>query len=266
MIENGVWKSEKVQQFREADADGYIGMRGYLNYFQDAAGGYMHEYDWDNATIHERYGAAWIYVKYRMHVYERADYDGTLDMECWIEKNRHLAAVTHDVEITKNGRMMAEGRLESCIIDIDSGRIARLNAIGFDREKHPIERRNKTGDFTRIVPDAAGTEEIYRYRVRYSDLDNNRHMTNLRYIPLLQDAFTPEEYEGRYIEDLEIHYRSQCYYGEELVIRREDELENAGAGESDPGDVGKGHTLHRIVIVKEDGTTAVCARLRLAAI
>ena len=247
MIENGVWKSEKVQQFREADADGYIGMRGYLNYFQDAAGGYMHEYDWDNSTVHERYGVAWIYVKYRMQVYERADYDGALSMECWIEKNRHYAAVTHGVEITRNGKLMAEGRLESCIVNIASERVARLDAIGFDRNRHPIDRRNGVEDFSRIAPESEGAEEIYRTKVRYSDLDNNRHMTNLRYIPLLQDAFTPEEYEGRFIRDLEIHYRNQCYYGEELSIRRADETDGS-----------------RILIVKEDGQTAVCARLKLA--
>ena len=245
MIENGVWKSRKYQQFREADADGYIGMRGFLNYFQDAAGGFMHEYDWDNATIRERFGAAWVYVKYRMHVYERADYEGPLSMECWIEKNRQFAAVTHDVEIARDGRLMAEGRLESCVLDLEKGRVTRPERIGFDREKHPIDRKNAVGDFTKISPEAEGMREIYRTIVRYTDLDNNRHMTNQRYIPLLQDAFTPEEYEGRYINDLEIHYRNQSFYGEELSVYRVEEAKG----------------VHRLVIVKEDHTTAACARI-----
>lgn len=294
MIEDGIWRSEKVQQFREADADGYIGMRGYLSYFQDAAGGFMHEYGWGNATIHERFGAAWIYAKYRMHVYERADYDEPLNMECWIEKKRHAAAVTHDVEITKGGRRMAEGRLESCIIDLHSGRVARLDVIGYDREKHAVDRRNGVSDFTRIPMKTEGMREIYRTRVRYSDLDNNHHMTNLRYIPLLQDAFEPEEYEGRFLEDLEIHYRGQCYYGEELTVWREDEHETgptdgsaaltesaagtpeapavqteAEAGMPD-GSVSRESgkrtgdrktATHRVLVTKEDGTVAVCARL-----
>ena len=39
--------------FREADADGRIGMYGYLSYFQDAAASYMHRFEWDNYLIHE---------------------------------------------------------------------------------------------------------------------------------------------------------------------------------------------------------------------
>ena len=72
-------------------------------------------------------------------------------------------------------------------------------------------------------------------------------MTNLRYIQLVMDAFQPEEYRGRMLSDLEIHYRNQCVYGEKLKIFR--------AREEDS---------QRVLTVKEDGIPAICARVRFA--
>lgn len=239
-----LYTEEKVQEFRDADADGAVGMRGYLDYFQDAAATYMHRFGWGNDTMHEDYGCAWVYTRYRMQVFERTVFDHPLHVECWIEASRPGVGVRHALEISKQGRLMARGRLESCIVDIRSRRIRRLDAIGYERSL-ALPRENPVPEFTRIDMDSEGMERIYTHTVRYCDLDNNLHMNNLRYIPLLLDAYTPDFHVAHFLKDMEIHYRNQCVYGEELTIVRTEETP----------------LVHRLLILKEDGTTAVCARL-----
>lgn len=238
-----LYTEKKRQQFREADADGLIGMKGYMDYFQDAAAGYMYHFGWGNDMVHERYGVAWVYVKYRMQVYERTAYEAPLDLECWIEPAGHSVSVKHALEIRKEGRLLANGRLESCLVDLKKRRITRLDAIEFD-PVITIPRENPTPDFSRIEQDTEGCEYIYSHRVRYSDLDNNGHMNNLRYIPLLLDCYSPEHHEKKKLRDLEIHYRNQCLYDEEVRLFCIAEEENTD----------------RLVILKEDGTAAACAR------
>ena len=104
---------------------------------------------------------------------------------------------------------------------------------------------NPVEAFSRLTPSAEGTEEVYSHRVRYTDLDNNRHMNNLRYVPLLLDAYTPDYHEEHLLTDLEIQYREQCFYDEELKICRQDEEKNT----------------YRLIIRKENGNTAACAKL-----
>ncbi|MBR5420457.1 MAG: hypothetical protein IK115_04845 [Lachnospiraceae bacterium] len=243
-MEPFLYREEKTQEFRDADADGAVGMRGYLEYFQDAAATYMHRFDWDNSTVHERFGVAWVYTKYRMQCFEKTFYDHPLHMECWIEPSRPSIAVRHALEITKCGQLMARGRLESCIVDLEKKRISRLSAIGYDGSL-ALERENPTPEYTHIEQSAEGMEEIYSHRVRYTDLDNNAHMNNLRYIPLLLDAYEPEFHEAHRLTDLEIHYRNQCLYGEKLSILK----------------CSEGVLTDRLQIRKEDGSPAVCARL-----
>lgn len=244
MEEHFLYKEKKIQEFREADADGRIGMCGYLSYFQDAAASYMHRFDWDNATVHEKFGVAWIYTKYRMQLFEKAGYDAPLDVECWIEATKHSFTIYHAIEIRKRGILMARGRLESCLVDINTGRIARLDRIGYDPVL-AMERMNVTPDFSKIAYLTDGAEEVYKHKVRYSDLDNNRHMNNLRYVPLLTDAYDLDFHDTHRLVDMEINYREQCFYDEELTVCREDESAKSG----------------RVLIVKENGKAAVCARL-----
>ena len=249
MEERFLYQEKKVQEFREADADGRIGMYGYLSYFQDAAASYMHRFDWGNDKVHEKYGVAWVYTKYRMQLFEKAIYDAPLDIECWIEATKHSFTIYHAIEIRKRGILMARGRLESCLVDLQSGRIARLERIGYDPVL-AMERMNVTPPFTKIAYQTDGAKEVYKHKVRYSDLDNNRHMNNLRYVPLLIDAYDLDFHDHHRLVDMEINYREQCFYDEELTVCRQDEDALSG----------------RVLVMKENGKAAVCARMKFESI
>ena len=244
--ESILFSEPKIQQFRDADADGAIGMRAYINYFQDAATTFMHRLGRGNDVIHEKYGVAWVFLKYRMQVFAKTMYHEPLHVDCWAEPAGRSVAIRNVVEIRMGEQVMARGRLESCLVDLETKRVTRLDRIGFTPEM-TLARENPVAPFGAIAQDTEGMREIYPYTVRYTDLDNNRHMTNLRYIQLLMDAFTPEEFGGKMLSDLEIHYRNQCLYGEQIRILR---------GEEEGG--------HRILALKEDGTPAICARVKFA--
>ena len=244
MVENGVFKCIKDQQFREADADGYIGMKAYLEYFQDAASGYMYSFHWDNITVHEKYGVGWLLLKYHMVMYSRTLYDNDLDLECWIEKNRHPAAVIFNLRILEKGKLLAEGRLESCLMDMGKQRIVKPEVIGLDREL-ALDMRVEGAEFGRYTDSIEGAEYIYEHVVRYSDLDNNDHVNNLNYMPMMQNAFDADFHRTHVLAEMEIQYKKQCVYGEKLKIYRKQEGEE-----------------YRVLVVKEDGVAAAVAMMR----
>ena len=52
-----------MPQFRDADEDGLIGIRGCMRCFQDIHTWYMHSMNKGNDVLPEQYGAAWIYSR-----------------------------------------------------------------------------------------------------------------------------------------------------------------------------------------------------------
>ena len=75
-------------QFRDADHDGFIGLRGCMRYFQDGHTYFMHAIEKGNDVIPERYGAAWIYTQYHVQIKRKIGYNTPLLLQQWIQPYR----------------------------------------------------------------------------------------------------------------------------------------------------------------------------------
>ena len=94
----------------------------------------------------------------------------------------------------------------------------RLTAIDFP-DNFAEDVPNDIPDFLGIEKTADGTEERYIRTVRTSDLDVNRHMNNLHYIAMFQDAYDSSFWREFSPKEMEICFMSQCREGEEISVR-----------------------------------------------
>ena len=214
-----------MPQFRDADEDGLIGIRGCMRCFQDIHTWYMHSMDKGNDVLPEQYGAAWIYTRYQIRLHRKMDYSGPMTLSTWIEPGRQQARVTLDVTIRQGGDLTAEGRLESCIYSLTQRRPLRLSAVEFP-ENLAEDLPHEIPAFRKLGKDTDRMELRYQKTVRVSDLDKSRHMTNLRYIEMFQDAYDSAFWNRFQPREMEICFLSQCMEGEILNVKSRQE-ENA---------------------------------------
>lgn len=210
-------KREYDPKLRETDDNTLVGIRGYLYYFQDMATWHMHTFGKGNDTIPDDYGICWMYTKYRLHLEREADFN-PIALETWIETTRFPGVIHQALEISRDREIFARGRLESCLFDIATKRLAKPAAIEFPTDVYE-SRKVDLPSFTKLPKTLSDDMEYaYSHTVRYTDLDRNRHMTNLKYISLLMDAFDSDFYRQNLMTDIELHYISQCYEGEEIRV------------------------------------------------
>ena len=211
-----IFEIDYLPRFRESGHDALIGLKGYMNYFQDVAAGQYHLLDKDNSTIREKYGAAWVYSKYKLKIYDKTDFDSLLHISAWISR---LDAVRswQEMEIKRGEELICEGRLESCLIDIGDLSIARIPRIELS-DGLAVDRMTSVEPFTRRLKYDDCAELRYTHTVRYTEIDNNRHMNNLHYVDMFMNAFELDFYEERFITDFELHFIRQAYLGEELDV------------------------------------------------
>ena len=205
-------------QFRDADADGLIGLKGCLRYFQDIHTWFMHSVNKGNDVLPEQYGAAWVYTRYRMELCQRLDYTGPVELSCRMEPYRLPVLVTLQFEARQHALLAARGRLECCVFSLARQRPLRLGAVDFP-EGFAEDVPNEIPDFRGTEKTAEGTEERYIRTVRSSDLDVNRHMNNLHYIAMFQDAYDSGFWRDFSPKEMEICFMSQCREGEEISVR-----------------------------------------------
>ncbi len=228
-----IWKEKNAMpfiqavmpQFRDADEDGLIGIRGCMRAFQDIHTWYMHSVNKGNDVLPETYGAVWVYTRYQIHLERKLDYSGPAALTAWIEPQKSSIRVLANMEIRQNGVLMAQGRLESCVVSLEKRMPLRLQAVDFPSDMAE-DIPHGIPEFRKLRKDAEGMQTRYFRAVRVSDLDKSRHMTNLRYIEMFQDAYDSAFWEAFQPKEMEIRFLSQCVEGEHLTVRSREE-ENA---------------------------------------
>ncbi len=213
-----VYDIEYVPFFRDADANGRVGLRGYLNYFQDSGGGIVWKLGKGNDKIPEKYGASWFYTKYKIHINKEADFDAPVKISSWGERIVGKIAFWQGVDIVREEERVATGRLEACVFNHKEGKLAPISFIEYPEDTLVSDRHPEVDRFTRGDMSVNASDLAYTHKVTYTEIDLNRHMTNLAYIPMLINAYDKAFYDKYRITDFEIHYLSQCYEGEDIDV------------------------------------------------
>ena len=216
-----IYTIDYLPRFRESGHDGLVGLRGYMDYFQDIAAGQYHVLGKDNTFIRAQYGVAWVYSKYKLKIHSKTGFDHPLRISAWISR---LDAVRswQEMEIYRGEELICEGRLESCLIDLKDLSVARMPRIELP-DGLTVERMTAAEGFARRMKLPEDAEYSYTHTVRYCELDNNRHMNNLHYVDLFMNAFDMDFYDRYFITDFEIHYVRQAYPLDELKVYRSGE-------------------------------------------
>lgn len=227
-----------MPQYRDADADGLIGIRGCTRYFQDALTWFLHNFNKGNDVLIEEYHAAWACTKYHVKQYHKMDFTDCIKWTAWMEPYRRPVLANINIIVEQHGTICAVSKIENCLIDLDRQRPMKFTAIDFP-EDVPEALPNDIPGFIRLQKTAEGMGERYERTVRYSDLDKSRHMNNLRFVEMFEDAFDSQFWKTLSPTEMEISFCSQCREGERLSVR-------AAAEES----------LVKMAALHEDGTLA----------
>ena len=228
-------------QYRDADPDGLIGLKGAMHYFQDIHTWFMHSIHKGNDELPEKYGSAWVYTRYLVSLTQKIDYTDSITLDAWMEPYRQPVLVNVNMILRQHGHVAAMGKIENCIFSLERQRPQRLSAIEFP-EGIPEEIPNSIPEFIRLEKTAEGMTEKYTRTVRCSDLDKSNHMTNLRYIDMFQDAYDKAFWNQFSAKQMEICFLSQCREGEALSVRSRE----------------AGRTIYMAAVHADESIAAVC--------
>ena len=213
-----IFKENFDLQFRDANDRGMIDAKGYLSYFQNQTAKHMHNMHRGNDTMADEFGVAWMFTKYRLEGCKPTDFSRPIHSEVWLSNVGRVKLET-DIEFSRDGEILCSGRLESCLFHASKHILQPLREAKLP-DGVQADKRADVAAFSRPAVETEDMEYVYTYTVRYADLDNNHHMTNLCYAPMFLNAFDSDFYKKRNIKNFEIHYINQAFESEEMKIRR----------------------------------------------
>ena len=188
-------------------------------------------------------GLFWVTAKTKIKIHKLPEVLECINASTWPEKPGRIRCNRY-YTLEKDGEILAEGKTEWAIIDINSGRPCRPNEVYPEGIIH-CEDTVCEEAFSKISEDFEAFPVIDTYKVRSTDIDLGQHLNNAVYARILFGAFSCDELSKMNINEVEIHFRNQCYEGENIKIYCR-----------------KNENAFEIGMFKEDGTVAATALIR----
>lgn len=108
---------------------------------------------------------------------------------------------------------------EWCLLDVENRKIARSNKISYPDIDKNIQCALSDG-FSKFNDLKTKFISNYEYICRYTDIDINKHFNNSKYVMLIENCFSIEEWDLSKLKTIEIHFLNETLYNEKLLIER----------------------------------------------
>lgn len=215
-----------------------------FNVFMNLANRHAEILGIDQNTLMKK-GLFWLTVKTRICFHRRPKMSDRIQAQTWPVKPSSVRS-DRCYRILDDDGLLAEGRTEWAIMDMNTGRLANMKdmfpqELVFNEEPFSIE------DFPRI----AACDETYtlknKYTVISSDIDMGQHMNNVAYVRALMGMFSVQELKDMDIREITVIFKTSAHEGDVLsmLYKKEGDILNCG-------------------LYFEDGRPSLLAQIRIA--
>jgi len=201
------------------DAAGLLGLHNTFALFQDIASEHAEELGvgFDDMTRRKSF---WMTVRTRVHFYRRPAIMRQVELTTW-PAVPGKARCDRFYRLAQNEEVLAEGRTEWCVFDLEKNTVKSPGEAGFIDGIEYLEETLLHAPYARFKHDFADEDCALKYTVRTTDVDMGRHMNNVAYLRMLTDSFSVAELESMDVSEMEIMFYTPCFEGEQLdVLRR----------------------------------------------
>ncbi len=214
----------KIASF-QMDEKGLASLPAIAGLFQEVAGNHADAKGFGFEQMFKK-GCIWVLSRLRIEIERMPRWGEQINISSWV--------VSREKNVSRRDFIVKDAQ-EHCIISAMSGwmlidlktkRPAKLENIEMKLPVLPDNLAIK-GDITKIA--LVDIVELKSdYMVKYSDLDINKHVNNVQYIRIFQDAFPYNWIKSKKIKSFEINYLAEAAIADALEI-----VTGKAQGESD---------------------------------
>ena len=224
----------------QCDSHSRLNITGIFNIFMDLATEHGAEIGVGMDKLAQK-GLFWVASKTKVKVNRMPEMLSTVSAATWPETPNRIRCNRY-YYIKNDDDMLVEGKTEWIMVDMASGRPAKIDGVYPDGFEHCTDIVCDQ-PFSRLGTHFEDCEKLAEYTVCSTDIDVSQHMNNVAYIRAVLGAFSVKEIDEMNIQEIEVAYKLQCYEGEKLTLLVKDE-----------------ENIRDIGIIKQDGTTACIVR------
>ncbi len=207
----------------DADFSGNLKISALTNFFIQAAWQHAEQLGWGVDEL-AKHNLAWVLSSMRIKINSYPEWRDTVLCETWPKGMERLFYLRDFIIYNKDNNIVASATSNWMLIDISRRRpkLFKLDdkAITHNKDKHAIDEKIAPVNFDKEV------EQENLYKIKYSDIDINKHLTTTRYIDLIFDSYSPDEMKFKRPIDITLNFTKEITFGESVRIFRSTQENN----------------------------------------
>lgn len=167
----------------------------------------------------------WVLSRLTIEMHRWPEVNTEYTVSTWVEDwNRHFSKRAFSIR-DQAGNTIGYARSIWMVLNMKDRTNAGLSQLNFKKEwlgkmPCPIPMQEKHQKI-----EAADSDVTY-YRFKYCDIDFYRHVNTVRYVDLLLNQFSMDEYDRNFVGRLELSFLHEANYGHAVEIHNERSDEN----------------------------------------
>ena len=214
---NNTYKLDHRIKYSEADSNYKLRLDHIISHFQDITGLHSNEMGIDGKTMLEKSNAFWVLTKVKLKITALPCFDETVEIETWPLPSKGVR-FKRDYAISKDGKRLVSGSSEWCTLDFTDRKPRRVDSVCYPHDMLHREDPSGVGEFLRVKETLDDSDYNHTYRSSFVDIDTNKHTNNIAYLRMILNCFSPEEFEKLEMDEFQIHFLSQTFYGDEVAV------------------------------------------------
>jgi medium-chain acyl-[acyl-carrier-protein] hydrolase len=207
-----VWREEFRIHFYDVEPGGRASVPAMCRLLQEAANSQTENFGLSMRQVRER-GQMWMLTRFALRFHQFPSIGETITVETFAPDRAGGLRGYRDFRAwNAAGDLLCEGSSLWLLLDMETRRLQRMPAAVL-RIRHSDRVGEQPVDATPLVaPEFHGEPEIFR--VRWSDLDENRHANNIRYIEWALESVPLTVRQTSILQLLDIQFVSELMLGE----------------------------------------------------
>ena len=161
-------------------------------------------------------GMTWVGANYILEISRLPKVDEDIKIESWPSARNKLSAYREFEMFGEGGESIIKASSQWLLLDVAKKR--PISVIDNMPVKEVIEERAVNTDFPKInEPERCDYQ--YKFRVRFDDIDVNKHINNAVYILWATESVEPEFRLNHNPKKISINFRKEGYMGEKIMVK-----------------------------------------------
>lgn len=163
-------------------------------------------------------GLFWVLSRVKLEILQYPTLGEEIKVETWPKGVDKLFALRDFYIYNGDNKVIAKATTAWLIIDSKKLRPKRpkifLERIpSFPDEHAIIEVPGK-------IIESAEKDIVFQKRVRYTDIDINHHMNNVKYVEMALNSFSEDIFKEKHLKSMQVNFLSECKFGDEIKIKK----------------------------------------------